>query len=640
MVEKSKNGSNVYDIICYYKDDNNENQDHGTVHEVIDNIEQGNNNNNNVEIAKVSSKKNIVESLKWKLFGCFLMNVLLSSPIYGFITIYLLHKDKLDGSIALIWIPIIFNAVYLLVTPWLFNTLIPSTTHANSNAMRLTNRNVIIVFTLIMSAAISLSGFTFSYLNANFFLICLLYGVIGGMSSCVILGKMFVIINGILRNERLHLINFIYSFGTGLTQFVFPFVTHYVMLWFCHNCTILIIGALITHIIPIVLILIPNDEYDGISMKLESNNLVDMRKKFPNELRKIEESRYSDISSASYDFYPEMIKYPSDVLDMDNIQWKNPSNFNDTSSSSKNDKDDHFLEILDSNRVMNSDGVEILETITEEENVDEETKFPGDIIIDEMKQDSRNPIDLIYEEVNKKHEENQRQNENYKYIVLKRFVSHKYENAFTVFYRQVINPLSRSLKIFQFYPAVILKSIDIFSYLLFVTFILPNQAMSQYQFVERENVIYLITLMGLCWIIYSIAVLKFHKSLKQNFIHYFHLVGLLAKFFGYLFTNQRYSFNGFIFGIILISMGHANSFHLQETVIRNCFHPRKWYYIRGPIYSFSGFLILVYCIIFHILHAYLSFVTFTNIFVLFNLCAILIWLLTNYEMVVYVCSKY
>lgn len=126
-----------------------------------------------------------------------------------------------------------------------------------------------------------------------------------------------------------------------------------------------------------------------------------------------------------------------------------------------------------------------------------------------------------------------------------------------------------------------------------------------------------------------IPVQHFNKFYSQeNFIIFFSV------------TNQRYSFNGFIFGIILISMGHANSFHLQETVIRNCFHPRKWYYIRGPIYSFSGFLILLYCLIFHILHAYLSFVTFTNIFVLFNLCAILIWLLTNYEMVIYVCSKY
>jgi len=184
MVEKSKNGSNVYDIICYYKDDNNENQDHSTVHEVIDNIEQG---NNNEEVKDDNNrKKNTTESLKWKLFGCFLMNVLLSSPIYGFITIYILHKDKLDGSIALIWIPIIFNAVYLLVTPWLFNTLIPSTTHANSNATRFTNRNVIIVFTLIMSTAISLSGFTFSYLDANFFLIFLLYGIIGGKVMFVI----------------------------------------------------------------------------------------------------------------------------------------------------------------------------------------------------------------------------------------------------------------------------------------------------------------------------------------------------------------------------------------------------------------------------------------------------------------------
>lgn len=624
MVDKS----NVYDIICYYKDD--ENQDGDTVNDVIDNIERG---NNSQEVTRCqNSKKSIVTSVKWKLLGCFLMNVLLSSPIYGFITIYLLHKEKLDGSIALIWTPIIFNAIYLLVTPWLFNTLIPSSSHSKL----LTNRNVIIVFTLILSAAISLSGFTFSYLDANFLVIFVLYGVVGGMSSCVILGKMFVIINGILRNERLHLINFIYSFGTGVTQLLFPFVTHFVMQCLCYNCSIIIIGALVLHIIPITLLLLSKSD-DGQGVK-EASNMVDMRKKFPNDLRRTEESRYSDISSASYDFHPEMIKYPSDVLDMDTVQWKNPSNFNDNVLVHKDDNnDDHFLEILDSHRVLNSEGVEILETIAEEE---EEMKFPEEMTNEAESKDIGNAIDLIYEEMNKQHEEKQRQNGHQTYAVLKRFVSHKYESAFTVIYRQILNPLSRSLKIFQFYPAVILKSIDIFSYLLFVTFILPNQAMKQFRFVERENVIYLITLMGLCWIIYSIAVLKFHKSLKQNSVHYFHFLGLLAKFFGYLFTNQRYSFNGFIFGIILISMGHANSFHLQETVIRNCFHPRKWYYIRGPIYSFSGFLILIYSILFHILHSHTCFVTFTNIFVLFNLCGILIWLLTNYEMVIYVCSKY
>lgn len=105
-------------------------------------------------------------------------------------------------------------------------------------------------------------------------------------------------------------------------------------------------------------------------------------------------------------------------------------------------------------------------------------------------------------------------------------------------------------------------------------------------------------------------------------------------------TNQRYSFNGFVFGLILISIGHANSFHLQEIMIRNAFHPRKWFYVRGSIYSFSGFLILIYCIIFHVLYVHLTFVTFCNIFVLFNLTGIVVWLLTHYKYLIYIFTRY
>lgn len=348
------------------------------------------------------------------------------------------------------------------------------------------------------------------------------------MSSCVILGKIFVIINDILRNERLYLINFIYSFGAGITQLMYPFMTYLIMECVCYNCSILIIGSLIFHIIPITIL---------ISSQKGSSEAATNSKPIVNTLRKIEESRYGDISSASYDFYPEMIKYPSDVLDMDGLQWKNPSNFMKNGSNKEGcSNDDHFLEILDSQRIINSEGVEILETITEEE----ETKFPEEQEVRKVTDEAEHfnttdkEIDLIYEEVNKKFKDNPRRKRNGVYGMFTRFIIQKYENGFTVVYRQIINPLNRSLKNFQFYPAVILKSIDIFSYLLFVTFILPNQAMNQYLFVERENCIYLITLMGLCWIIYSIIVLRFHRVLKQNCIHYFHFFGLLAKFFGYL----------------------------------------------------------------------------------------------------------
>lgn len=107
-----------------------------------------------------------------------------------------------------------------------------------------------------------------------------------------------------------------------------------------------------------------------------------------------------------------------------------------------------------------------------------------------------------------------------------------------------------------------------------------------------------------------------------------------------LVTNQRYSMPGFIFGLILISLGHANSFHLQEIMIRNEFHPRKWFYVRGSIYSFSGFLIIVYSIVFHILYINLSLVSFLNVFVLFNLSGLIFWILTHYKTIIYILGRY
>lgn len=182
MEDRSKNDNNVYDIISYYKEDVDENPN--TVNDVIDNIKKVNDENDCT--TRVNKKKKLPKKLKWKLVGCILMNILLSSPIYGFVTIYLLHMDKFDRNIAMIWIPILFNAIYLLVTPWLFNTLIsPTPVHVNSNAFYLTNRSVIIIFTLILSSAISLSGFIFAYLEANFLLIFLLYCVIGGKSHFI-----------------------------------------------------------------------------------------------------------------------------------------------------------------------------------------------------------------------------------------------------------------------------------------------------------------------------------------------------------------------------------------------------------------------------------------------------------------------
>lgn len=316
----------------------------------------------------------------------------------------------------------------------------------------------------------------------------------------------------------MHMINFIYSFGQALTQFLFPFLIQLLTRWVCYNCTLLVIGACMLHIIPITMVIVKNK----ILIELRTKEAV----KCPVAVNTKEESRYSDISAISFDFFVD-IKYPSDVYDMDN-KWKNPNSFKDAEQGGSDLREDHFLEDLDSQRMMNAEGVEILQTIPEADE-ELEVKLPDKSTVDDNEL-TADAVESIYEEINRKHEQRHDERKQNQCNCVKGFLA----EICTTIYRQIVNPLRRSLKIFKFYPSVILKSCDVFSYLLFITLILPNLALKQYRFDDRDKVIYLITLMGFCWIGYALLVLRFHNRLKQNFIHYFHIVGLLGKFFGYL----------------------------------------------------------------------------------------------------------
>lgn len=357
------------------------------------------------------------------------------------------------------------------------------------------------------------------------------------------MGKVFVIINEILNNKRLYLINFIYSFAQGVTQIMLPILIHINIRWISFDCSsMLFIAALTLHISVITLLIVKKEKG---SIQLLSNDGEEKLKSFPIDLmgKKEVESRCSSATggvsdgiisnkTSSYDFYPSDV-----LLSMDNMNWKNPSTFNNNDEDDDDEvrkireNDDHFLEILDSHRVLNSDGVEILETIAEID--EEEIKFGTSE--DMALENKKIALSIGKREARAaaaKHDNS-----------ISNFLIHPFKAASCAVQRQIINPLRRSLMIFKFYPSVILKSVDVFSYLLFITFILPNQAIKQLRFKEQENVIYLITLMGFSWIAYSIVVLKFHKALKQNFIHYFHLIGLLAKIFGYLCRCFFHSLN-------------------------------------------------------------------------------------------------
>lgn len=187
IISTRQNDSNIYDIICYYNESDDEPKH---TNEVIHKIE------------KTNQRLKRDSWIKWKLFGCLLINVLLSAPIYSYGTLYLLQKPLFDAQPILIWPPLIFNSVYLIVTPWLFNTI--STPASRSSRIvenktsslfaNLSNKNVIMIFSVILSLGVSMAGFTFSYLNANIALILVFYSIVGGKSS----NTAIIINNGIL----------------------------------------------------------------------------------------------------------------------------------------------------------------------------------------------------------------------------------------------------------------------------------------------------------------------------------------------------------------------------------------------------------------------------------------------------------
>lgn len=68
--QNAENSDNIYDIICYY-DDNNDEKSVGNVNDVINKIEKANNGTRNSDNSRHSDKS----YLHWKLLGCLIINV-------------------------------------------------------------------------------------------------------------------------------------------------------------------------------------------------------------------------------------------------------------------------------------------------------------------------------------------------------------------------------------------------------------------------------------------------------------------------------------------------------------------------------------------------------------------------------------
>lgn len=156
-------------------------------------------NSNQYEVFRTDVKtKSYLEtkSVKWKYFVCalfinvrhvfflnvywqsfnatFLFQMILSCPVYVY-GLFLVQEPSTKD----VWPPIVFNSVYLMLTPQFFKSY--------SLIHRLSDRTGIFIGVIIASVGITINGLVLSSSDPYYLIGTLFYGGLGGKAHCNII---------------------------------------------------------------------------------------------------------------------------------------------------------------------------------------------------------------------------------------------------------------------------------------------------------------------------------------------------------------------------------------------------------------------------------------------------------------------
>ncbi len=294
--------------------------------------------------------------------------------------------------------------------------------------------------------------------------------------------------------ENLYWINAVYSTGQSLCQFIFPYTFNtFINAYGCQSAVILM-GSVMLNALPLCLI-ITQVNYDSPRERNRKTEAV--------------ADRYSDMPGYFANFDLEIDVQGNDEVVHDKTSdetltkqfWQNPGK---------------QLDFIDG-KMINSFGVEIMDIIEEESEEEMDDHSISSILVQRC--------ELITIPQTGRFE------------ILKHWILFRFRHLTDIFYQHVIHHVQRAFSANNFLPLVLLKSSDIYSYVLCVT-VLPHIAATQYGLDSNETS-FLISSLAFPWVIVAVSTPFQGKSFKENQKQIFVLSGLL-KIVG-LFCE--YSFN-------------------------------------------------------------------------------------------------
>lgn len=162
------------------------------------------------------------------------------------------------------------------------------------------------------------------------------------------------------------------------------------------------------------------------------------------------------------------------------------------------------LDIIDG-KMINSFGVEIMDIIEEESEEDIDNHSINSVLVQQC--------EIITIPKNGRIEK------------IKRWLLFQYHRLTDIFYQRVIHHVNRAFRTNNFLPLVLLKSADIYTYVLCVT-VLPHIAISQYS-LDSNEIPFLISSLAFPWLVVAVSTPFQGKSFNENQKQVFVLSGLL-----------------------------------------------------------------------------------------------------------------
>lgn len=279
--------------------------------------------------------------------------------------------------------------------------------------------------------------------------------------------------------ENLYWINAVYSTGQSLCQFIFPFTFNsFINAYGCHSALTLM-GSIVLNALPLCLII------TQINYKL------------------LDENDFNRNASASTDRYSDMPGYFANFeLDVENdVQEKRTD---ETVAEQFWQNPGKQIDFIDG-KMINSFGVEIMDIIEEESEEDLDNRSLSSVLVQRC--------ELITIPKTGRFEKAQQ------------WILFQSRHFTDIFYLHVIHHVQRAFRANNFLPLVLLKSSDIYSYVLCVT-VLPHIAIGQYG-LDSNEIPLLISSLAFPWVVVAVSTPFQGKSFKENQKQIFVLSGLL-----------------------------------------------------------------------------------------------------------------